>query len=115
MSEIDLIHRLGTFLFMRVIKDGQDRRFDKIKASSFRFFNAWTIQGLWVFITSLPTYMLNDTSSHQEVGSIQVVGWTLWVVGMAIELTADCQKHVFRSNKANKDAFINTGLGSISR
>ena len=59
--------------------------------------------------------MLDDSTSHQEVGSNQVVGWTLWVVGMAIELTADCQKHVFRSNKANKDAFINTGLGSISR
>merc|ERR1712156_63276 len=39
----------------------------------------------------------------------------MWLVGMAVELTADYQKHVFRSNKANSEDFIKTGLWGISR
>jgi len=108
--------RLGTFLFVRVIKDGQDRRFDKIKASALRFFNAWTIQGLWVFITSLPTLMLNDSNvQDQSIGLLEKTGWAMWALGMTIELAADYQKTVFRSNEANKGTFIRSGLWSISR
>ena len=50
-----------------------------------------------------------------SLGWLEKVGWAMWVVGMAVELTADYQKHVFRSNKANSEDFIKTGLWAISR
>ncbi|KFM71113.1 hypothetical protein X975_12774, partial [Stegodyphus mimosarum] len=37
--------RLGTFLFIRVLKNGGDRRFDKARDSPFLFFIYWTLQG----------------------------------------------------------------------
>ena len=38
--------RLGTFLFMRVLKDGGDKRFDKARDSPGTFFVFWSIQAL---------------------------------------------------------------------
>lgn len=37
--------RLGTFLFLRVLKDGHDRRFNNVRDSPGTFFVYWTIQG----------------------------------------------------------------------
>ena len=45
--------RLGLFLFVRILKDGKDRRFDNIKNSFLKFLVAWTLSGLWVFTTTL--------------------------------------------------------------
>ena len=44
----------------------QDRRFDKIKASTLRFFNAWTIQGLWVFITRYRHYHIFPIQTEKK-------------------------------------------------
>ena len=46
--------RLSSFLFMRIKKAGKDRRFDQIKTSFTRFMLAWTLQGFWVFMCTLP-------------------------------------------------------------
>jgi len=43
--------RLGSFLFARVKRAGQDRRFTHIKPLFFRFLFTWTLGGTWVFIT----------------------------------------------------------------
>lgn len=40
-----LCHRLGLFLFTRILKDGKDKRFDKAKNSPLTFMIFWTIQG----------------------------------------------------------------------
>lgn len=37
--------RLGIFLFLRVLKDGHDRRFNRVRDNPRRFFMYWTIQG----------------------------------------------------------------------
>ena len=55
--------RLGSFLFMRIHKDGEDKRFRTIKPSATQFFMTWTLQGLWVSSVSythltLPTILL---------------------------------------------------------
>lgn len=40
-----LFARLGLFLFTRVLKEGQDRRFNKVRDRPGTFFVYWTIQG----------------------------------------------------------------------
>ena len=43
--------RLGLFLFSRIIKSGEDKRFREIKGTFSRFFMTWTLSALWVFLT----------------------------------------------------------------
>ena len=45
--------RLGTFLFLRIKKAGEDKRFREIKKSFSWFFMAFTVSGMWVSICAL--------------------------------------------------------------
>ena len=107
--------RLGLFLFIRVIKDGGDKRFDKAKTDFTTFLVFWTLQGLWVFITLLPTLLLNASEHNPPLGARDFIGWTMWLAGLTIEAMADMQKSSFKADLANKDKFISSGLWSISR
>lgn len=107
--------RLGTFLFMRVLKEGQDRRFDKARDSPGTFLVFWSIQGVWVWLTLLPSLVLNTTKRNPPVGARDYIGWTLWSLGFLMEVVADMQKSIFRADPKNEGKFISTGLWGISR
>ena len=108
--------RLGLYLFARVRRDGKDGRFDEIKRSWPRFGIAWTLQGLWVFLTSFAATVIITTSRPAEALTwLDVVGGATWFVGMVIEVVADRQKKVFRADPANAGRFIQTGLWAWSR
>jgi len=102
--------RLGTFLFIRI---GKDDRFVHIKADKFRFYIAWTIQGLWVFLTSLAALVAITSNYTLEISPLTVVGMMIWLIGFFIEVTADNQKRQFKHK--NPDTFISTGLWAYSR
>lgn len=107
--------RLGTFLFLRVRKDGRDNRFDDLKPSITRFFMTWTLQGLWVFLT-LSAALAAMTSEHRApLGLLAWLGIALWIVGFGIEAVADAQKRSFRKDPANSGRFITSGLWAWSR
>lgn len=105
--------RLGAFLFRRVHRDGGDRRFDDIKPSAPRFLVAWTLQGLWVWLTSLAAQVLIVTGPPS--GPFVAVGALVWALGWGVEIVADRQKSVFRADPANRGRFIHTGLWAWSR
>ncbi len=107
--------RLGLFLFRRILKDGKDARFDDIKVSFVRFLNAWTLQGLWVSLTLAAALAAITATNRKELGLFAMVGVLVWIVGFAIEATADAQKNRFRAGPENKGSFIDTGLWSWSR
>ena len=107
--------RLGSFLFLRVLRAGEDVRFKDVKHDPKRFWIWWTIQGVWVFVTLLPTLMLNLKRDSMSLGLRDHAGWSVWVLGFLIEVTADRQKTAFRSHPDNAGRFITTGLWSISR
>ncbi len=107
--------RLGSFLFIRVKKAGQDRRFTQIKTKFFRFLLTWTLGGTWVFITMAAGLAAMTSQSQSPVDGFLVVGATLWVIGFGIEVVADQQKTAFRKDPANAERFISSGLWSISR
>ena len=94
--------RLGTFLFMRVLKDGQDRRFDKARDSPATFLVFWSIQGVWVWLTLLPSLVLNTTKRNPPLGPRDYMGWTLWTVGFLMEVVADMQKSIFKADPKNE-------------
>jgi len=107
--------RLGFYLFSRVLKDGHDRRFTKAKEDPSLFLVYWTIQGVWILVTLLPSLMMIMEKSQGKVTIQEYLGWTMWTVGFLIEVIADYQKDQFRRDPANKDKFISTGLWSLSR
>uniref|UniRef100_A0A672MEQ9 Uncharacterized LOC107598584 n=1 Tax=Sinocyclocheilus grahami TaxID=75366 RepID=A0A672MEQ9_SINGR len=107
--------RLGTFLFLRILKEGQDRRFDNVRDSPGTFFVYWTMQALWVFITLLPTLSLNSERRDEPLGPRDYIGWGIWGLGFATEAIADRQKWNFRSDPDNAGKFIHHGLWAYSR
>lgn len=107
--------RLGTFLFMRILKDGHDRRFNNVRDSPGTFFVYWTIQAVWVFMTLLPTLMLNSERRDVPLGTRDYVGWSVWGLGFAAEAIADQQKWLFKRDPENAGKFIQSGLWAYSR
>ena len=107
--------RLGSFLFMRIHKAGEDRRFREIKTNFTRFFMTWTLQGMWVSMCLL--CVLTALSSHSGIilNNVFYIGLLIFIFGFIIEVVADHQKTVFRKDLKNKDKFISTGLWSYSR
>ena len=107
--------RLGSFLFMRIHKAGEDRRFRTIKPNFTRFLMTWTLQGMWVSMCLLCLLTALSSYSGVVMNSIFFIGLLVFILGLSIEIIADYQKTVFRRNIENKDKFITTGLWSLSR
>jgi steroid 5-alpha reductase family enzyme len=108
--------RLGTFLYSRIQRHGGiDNRFTEIKPNLNRFCRAWGLQGVWVFLTAFPVFLLNDQNDAGTGLSSLILrdylGLTLWIIGFTLECTADYQKSLWKQ----KDSFIHHGLWAISR
>ncbi len=107
--------RLGSFLFLRVRKDGGDGRFDIMKTKFWWFLMTWNIQGMWVFLSLAAGLAAMTSNQKLEADIFLLIGLVIWITGFAIEVIADSQKSKFRSYPENKDKFISTGIWSWSR
>lgn len=107
--------RLGSFLFRRVKRDGRDGRFDRIKLDPLRFFMTWTLQGLWVLLTSACALAIVTGAEREPFGAFALVGAAVWIIGFGFEVIADRQKSAFRCDPSNRGGFITTGVWSWSR
>ncbi len=107
--------RLGLFLFIRIHKAGEDKRFRTIKTSASQFFMTFTISGLWVTLCSMCALVAISSPEGLVMNALTYVGIILFIIGFGIEIVADNQKTAFRSIEANKDSFITSGLWSKSR
>ena len=107
--------RLGSFLFLRIKKAGEDKRFREIKTSFARFFLLWTISGMWVSFCSMCALTAIASSDGVVVNNIFYIGLVTFIIGLSIEIIADSQKTKFRKDPKNKDKFINEGLWAKSR
>jgi steroid 5-alpha reductase family enzyme len=107
--------RLGSFLFMRIRKAGEDTRFAELKPSLPRFLLTWTLQGLWVSLTLAAALAAITSVRRVDFGLFAVLGLLVWVIGFAIEVVADQQKNAFRQEPGNAGQFIRSGLWAWSR
>jgi len=112
--------RLGSFLFLRVKEVGEDQRFRQIKISKARFAVVWTLQGLWVSLTScaaLTAVLVNKPIAAVTplAAVVLCVGAVIWLIGFSTEVVADRQKAAFRRDPINQGKFIRTGLWARSR
>lgn len=115
--------RLGSFLFARIVQaGGVDSRFVRLRKNRYRFLIPWIIQGVWVFFTAMPIFIISsnrniedNSSSLEDLTRRDFIGMGLWLIGFVIEVTADTQKQFWRSVHSNEGKFINSGLWSLSR
>ena len=107
--------RLGTFLFGRIHKDGEDKRFRTIKTSASQFFMTWTLQGMWVSICTMCAITAISSSQGIIANALFYLGLAFYIVGFAIEVVSDQQKSAFRAVPENKEKFITSGLWSKSQ
>ena len=107
--------RLGSFLFLRIHKAGEDKRFRLIKRSPTQFFMTWTFQGMWVSLCSACALTAMASDQGLIINNWFYIGSFLFLFGLAIEIIADYQKTIFRKDEKNKDNFIKTGLWALSR
>jgi steroid 5-alpha reductase family enzyme len=107
--------RLGSFLVRRIKRTGRDGRFDQIKHNPPRFFVAWTLQGLWVFLTSLAVVILSSSRTPLVMGFAVPLGLGSWLAGFWLQTVADAQKARFAKDPAERGRFIQSGLWAWSR
>lgn len=111
--------RLGSFLFMRVRKDGRDGRFDTIKPHFMKFLMTWTLQAFWVIASTAMALSAITTSPGKPLEALAFIGLGMWIIGFLIESVSDWQKRQFKRQlkqpNNSEQPFISTGLWSWSR
>ena len=107
--------RLSSFLFLRISKDGEDKRFRSIKPNMTQFFMTWTLQGMWVSLCSMCALTAINTGKLEVMNIFFIIGAFIFITGFYIEIKADNQKSRFRNIPENRDRFITDGLWSKSR
>ena len=109
--------RLGSFLFFRIRKAGEDSRFTTIKKDLLVFFITWNLQGLWVLFTLFGALNIitSNNNNNNNFGILDIIGFLIWVIGFLIEVVSDRQKSEFKSNESNDGKFIQSGLWKYSR
>ncbi|XP_015957725.1 uncharacterized protein LOC107481889 isoform X1 [Arachis duranensis] len=107
--------RLGLFLLFRILKWGEDRRFDEMRNNLGKLAIFWTFQAVWVWTVSLPVTVVNASNRNPFIQPQDVIGWILWAVGFILEGTADHQKLRFKQSPENRRKWCNSGLWKYSR
>ena len=107
--------RLGSFLFLRIRKAGEDSRFTTIKKDFSVFFLTWNLQGLWVLFTLFGALTILTSNNNSNFGILDIIGVLIWVIGFLIEVVSDRQKSEFKSHESNSGKFIQSGLWKYSR
>ncbi|XP_021909101.1 uncharacterized protein LOC110823105 isoform X2 [Carica papaya] len=107
--------RLGLFLLMRILKWGEDRRFDEMRSNLWKLAIFWLLQAVWVWTVSLPVTVINAIDRNPSLQAADIIGWIMWSIGWFIETTSDQQKLSFKNSPENRGKFCNIGLWKYSR
>lgn len=124
-------YTVGSYLFQRISSDdGKDSRFDDIRSKPAKFYAAFFAQATWVSLCTLPVILINalprGAFATSRLGSglatspymTDILGLSLFVFGLAFEVTADRQKNKWVQDKKAKrhsEEFLTHGLWSKSR
>lgn len=117
--------RLGTHLYLRWSKDGEDPRYTKIIGTAMKkkgwsfaktaLIKAWVLQIPLLFMVCLPAQIGILLSGDQGLGPIAIVGLVLAVVGIAFETIGDAQLKAFKADPSSKGKVLDTGLWRYTR
>jgi steroid 5-alpha reductase family enzyme len=116
--------RLALFLLARVLKAGEDNRFDEMREHFFQFLGFWVFQMIWVYGVGLSYLLLN---AWEDPGSSDLVfgsnpgdwvGLVMFIVGFLSESISDQIKFHFRFKRVDPGTvrpILTAGLWGWSR
>ncbi|KAH8666421.1 hypothetical protein BX600DRAFT_539555 [Xylariales sp. PMI_506] len=115
--------KVGSYLFARILKEGKDSRFDKLRNSPPKFLAAWVGQAMWVSLCLMPVAAVNAVPSTVLAALpawkiSDVIGLAIFAGGFLFEIIADRQKSQWvheKSAKQHDEDFITRGLWSKSQ
>merc|ERR1711997_236853 len=89
--------RLSGYLLYRIIKIGEDDRFDDKRSDPIRFAIFWIFQAVWVFTVSLPVIFVNapSSSTFKALTAMDIIGSIMFLLGLITEAFSDQQKFTF--------------------
>jgi len=107
--------RLAGYLFYRIIKIGEDHRFDGARENPFRFTIWFFFQFVVIWAIALPFTLLNASVNNPSLAWNDYFGWALFVIGFICETIADQQKFLFKNDPENKNHWCDVGIWKLSR
>lgn len=111
--------RLSAFIAVRNHGEPEDHRYQTIRKNNephFRYKSLLIVFGLQAALAGMIALpLLFAASGVSPLGWLDLVGVTLWCVGMFFEVVGDQQLKKFRSNKNNQGQVLNSGLWRLTR
>jgi steroid 5-alpha reductase family enzyme len=111
--------RLSTYITARNWGQGEDRRYQAIRARNQPHFElkslylVFALQALLAWIISLP--LLAAILSAAPLGLFDVIGGALWLAGFSFEAGGDWQLSRFKSDPANQGKVMDRGFWRYTR
>ena len=99
-----------------MLRDGGDSRFEPMRSAPSKLLFAWFAQALWISICQSPVTAVNAARVlPNSVLWTDVLGFGLFVAGLAVESVADYQKSSWvqaKRAKQHDELFLTRGLFS---
>jgi len=114
--------RLSVYLAVRNIGKPEDFRYQEFRKKYgenrywwISFFQTFLLQGILMFIISLPLLGVNLYSTSRTLSFLDYLGILIWTIGFIFEAGGDMQLAQFKKNTANKGKVLSTGLWHYTR
>ena len=115
--------RLSGYIFLRSRKIGkEDYRYAQFRkdwgnnANTIAYFRVFILQAFLSLLIASPLILIHYYKSAPAFGTVlDLLGLSLWIIGFLFEAIGDFQKHIFKSNEANKGKILQTGLWRYTR
>lgn len=108
--------RLCSFLLMRILHWGRDRRFDEFRKETNKIVVFWIMQSIWVWVTSLPTTLANSSLPGPSLSLRDFITAVIVVAALVLEAVADMTKLMHnRSSDESSTPWVNYGIWAWSR
>lgn len=114
--------RLTVYLAIRNIGKGEDFRYQEFRKNFgehrywwFSFFQTFLLQGVLMWIISLPLLGVNINSDSGITPILFYSGLIIWIIGFVFETGGDYQLSKFKKNKGNKGKVLSSGFWKYTR
>lgn len=114
--------RLSLYLLIRNWGKPEDFRYQKFRNDYgahrywwFSFFQVFLLQGILLWVISAPLLSTQYFSSSNNLNYLDYLAIMVWGIGFLFETLGDDQLSKFKSNPANKNKVLNTGLWKYTR
>jgi len=114
--------RLFSYLYLRNKGKGEDHRYQNFRKAFgsdrywwFSFFQVFLLQGILMLFVSLPLFSSAVNELNKNIGAFEFIGGIIFIIGFLFESIGDYQLTVFKSNPANRNKVLTSGLWKYTR